>query len=524
MEKIRLARSASVVGISTFTSRVLGLVREIVILNMFGRHLTDAFYAAFRLPNTLRYLMGEGALSAAFIPVFSDCLRNRSKKEAWELATAVLASLVIVSSIIVIIAVVCAPWIVHALLAGFRSDPEKLSLTVSLTRWMFPYLIFVSLVALCMGILNSLHHFAVPSLAQAAFNLTIIFSTIFLAPRWGLRAQDHIFAVAIGVLLGGVVQLGIQIPVLQRKGFYLVVGKIWNHPELRRIIRLIIPALAGLAVYHVNLVVDNLFASFLPEGSVTYLFAANRLIQFPIGTFAIGISTVAFPLMAGFAVAGDMPRLKEALNYALRLAFFITIPAGVGLIVLGRPIIQLLYERGEFLLDRSTDPTYWAVIFYSLGVFAVGGVSVVVRCYYSLEDTRTPLRIAVIAVASNIVLDYLLMGPLKHGGLALATSIAQMVNLGLLLWLLRRKIGCLGLRKVGVSLAKILLSTAVMALVSWVTFRAMSYVMPGAGFTAKSARVFIPLGAGFLGYLAFAYILKTAELAELWHEFRRRGA
>lgn len=318
--------------------------------------------------------------------------------------------------------------------------------------------------------------------------------------------------------------MGMQIPVLKRKGFHLVFGKIWNHPDLRRIVRLIVPALAGLAVYHVNLVVDNLFASFLPEGSVTYLFAANRLIQFPIGTFAIGISTVAFPLMAGFAVAGDMPKLKEALNYALRLAFFITIPAGVGLIVLGKPIIQLLYERGEFLLDRSTDPTYWAVLFYSLGVFAVGGVSVVVRCYYSLEDTRTPVRIAAIAVASNVLLNYLLMGPLRHGGLALATSIAQTINLGLLLWLLRRKIGCLGLRRVGESLAKILSSTAVMAFIAWIAFRAMSYVAPGAGFTAKSARAFIPLGAGFLGYLAAAYILKAAELSELWHEFRRRKA
>ena len=522
MQKVGLARSASVVSAATLASRILGLAREIIVLKMFGRHLTDAFYAAFRLPNTFRYLMGEGALSAAFIPVFSDYLRNRSKREAWELASAVMVSLMVVSGAVVILAMICAPWIVRLLLAGFSADPEKFALTVSLTRWMFPYLIFVSLVALCMGILNSLQHFAVPSLAQAAFNLTVILSTVFLAPRWGARGQDRIFAVALGVLIGGVVQLGMQIPVLRRKGFFLVVGKVWNHPELRRIVRLIIPALAGLAVYHVNLLIDNLFASFLPEGSITYLFAANRLIQFPIGTFAIGISTVAFPLMAGYAVAGDMARLKETLNYALRLAFFITIPAAAGLIVLGRPIIQLLYERGEFLLDRSTDPTYWAVLFYALGVFAVGGVSVVVRCYYSLEDTRTPVRIAAIAVTANIILDYLLMGPLRHGGLALATSIAQCINLGLLLWLLRQKIGRLGLRKIGASVAKILLSTAIMALVAWVVFKAMSRVALGAGFMGKSARAFIPLCAGALGYLATAYTLKAPELGELWQEFRQR--
>jgi len=524
MEKIRLARSASVVGAATLASRILGLVREIVILKMFGRHLTDAFYAAFRLPNTLRYLMGEGALSAAFIPVFSGYLRNRSRREAWELATAVTLVLAIISSCIVILAIVFAPWVVSLLLWGFKHDPQKFALTISLTRWMFPYLIFVSLVALCMGTLNSLGHFAMPSLAQAAFNLTVILSAIFLAPRWGASGQERIFAVALGVLLGGVVQLGMQIPVLRRKGFRLVVGRVWSHPELRRIVRLIIPALAGLAVYHVNLVVDNLFASFLPEGSITYLFAANRLIQFPIGTFAIGISTVAFPLMAGYAVAGDMARLKEALNYALRLAFFITIPAGAGLIVLGRPIIQLLYERGEFLLDRSTDPTYWAVLFYALGVFAIGGVSVVVRCYYSLEDTRIPVRIAAIAVLANIILDYLLMGPLRHGGLALATSIAQTINLGLLLWFLRQKIGRLGLRKVGVSLTKIVLSTAIMALVAWIVFRAVSGMAPGPGLADKSARVFIPLVAGTLAYVVIAYVAKAPELHELWQEFRRRNA
>jgi putative peptidoglycan lipid II flippase len=524
MEKIRLARSASVVGAATLLSRILGLAREMIILKLFGKHLTDAFYAAFRLPNTLRYLMGEGALSAAFIPIFSDYLRNRGKREAWELATAVMLSLLVASSLIVCAGMLFAPWIVRLLLAGFAGDPQKIALTVSLTRWMFPYLIFVSLVALCMGILNSLGHFAMPSLCQAAFNFTVILAAVFLSPRWGASGQERIFAVALGVLAGGTVQLAMQIPVLRMKGFHLEVGGVWNHPELRRIFKLMIPAIAGLGVYHVNLIVDNLFASFLAEGSVTYLFAANRLIQFPIGTFAIGISTVAFPLMAGYAVSGDMPRLKEALNYALRLCFFITIPAAAGLVVLGKPIIRLLYERGEFLADGSTDPTYWAVMFYSLGVFAVSGVSVVVRCFYSLQDTTTPVRIAVVAVAANVVLDWVLMGPLRHGGLALATSLAQCINLTLLLWMLRLKVGKLGLRMVGRSLGKIVVSTAVMAAVSWLVFRWVAYGVPGDELGLKALRVFVPLLAGMAGYFTVAHLVSAPELPELVQEFRRRRA
>lgn len=519
MAKVSLARSASVVGGATLLSRILGLIRDVLILKMFGRGLTDAFYAAFRLPNTLRYLMGEGALSAAFIPVFSDYLHRKSWRECWELATAVLLCLLIVASAVTLVGVIFAPWIVRVALAGFSSNPEKFRLTVSLSRWLFPYLIFVSLMALCMGILNSLKHFMVPALAQAAFNLVIIITAIFLAPRWGARGEERIFALAVGVLVGGAVQLAMQFPVLRSSGFSFVVGRVWTHPEIRRIFRLIVPALAGLAVYHVNLLVDNLFASFLAEGSITYLYAANRLIQFPIGTFVIGISTVAFPMMAGYAVSGDMRKLKEAMNYALRLAIFITIPAGVGLMVLGKPIIRLIYERGEFLMEHSTDPTYWAVLFYSVGVCAFGGVSIVVRCFYSLEDTRTPVKVGCVALCSNIALDYLLMKPLAHGGLALATSLSSFLNVTVLLWLLRVKIGPLGLRAVGITVLKTCAATLVMAIVSWAVWWRVAAAAPGDHLGGKVLVVFVPLLAGVLGYVVTALLLGSHELRELWHEF-----
>ena len=524
---MRIARSASVVGLATLVSRILGLARDMIILKIFPPMLTDAFYAAFRIPSTLRYLMGEGALSAAFIPVFSDYLRNKSRREAWELVTAVMIVLLAATGVIVAAAVVFAPWIVRVALWGWATKAataEKFRITVGLTRMLFPYLIFVSLVALCMGVLNSLKHFAMPALSQAAFNAVLIFSALVIAPRWGARPDEHVFALGLGVLFGGAVQLAMQIPVLRRKGFTLVIGRVWTHPEIRRIVRLMIPATIGLAVYQVNLLVDNLVASLLPEGSVTYLYAATRLIQFPMGTFVIGISTVAFPLMAGYAVSGDLGKLKEAMNYAMRLSFFIIIPAATGLMVLGRPIIRLLYERGQFLAAGSTDPTYYALLFYSLGLFAAGGVSVVVRCFYSLEDTRTPVRVACVAVGANIVLDFALMVPFKHGGIAFATSVSSFINLSLLLWLLRKKVGKLGLRRVGDSLLKIAAATAAMAAVAWGVSRVVAAHTAADHLGGKSSRVFVPLVAGIAAYALTALAVKSPELGELWQEFRRRKA
>ena len=525
MEKIPLARSASVVGGATFLSRVLGLVRDMLILSMFPSWITDAFYAAWRFPNTLRRLIGEGALSAAFIPVFSEYLHKRSKREVWELASAVMLLLLMLSALVAALAVIFAPWIVRLMLRGWVADAEKFRITVCLTRWLFPYLIFISLVALCMGILNSFRHFIMPALAPAVLNLVIILSAFFLAPRFGPRPENRIFAIAAGILVGGALQLAIQFPVLRRKGFSFIWGRGWRHPALKRIIGLMIPAVAGLAVLQVNLVVDNLLASFLEQGSVTYLYAANRLIQFPMGIFAIGISTVVFPLMAGYAVAGDIPRLKEALNYALRLVFFITIPAAAGLMVLGKPIISLLFAHGEFLRQGSTDPTNWALLFYSVGLFAYGGVAIVVRGFYAVEDTRTPVRVGCVAVVANIVFDLILMGPMKQGGLALATSIASILNLVILLFLLRKKMGKLGMRSLFVSLSKVLPAAAVMAIVCALVLCSLPVAGEEAGVKLKAVRALVPVLAGLAAYGAAAFLLRARELKELHSAFRqnRRG-
>lgn len=522
-EDIPLVRSASVVGAATLLSRVLGLVRDMLILGLFSSPITDAFYAAWRFPNTLRRLMGEGALSAAFIPVFSEQLQKRSRREVWELASAVMISLLTLSALVAAAGIVFAPWIVRVMLWGWAGDAEKLALTVRLTRWLFPYIVFISLVALCMGILNSFRHFTMPALAPAALNLVIILFALFLCPRFGERQEDRIFVIAVGILVGGAVQLAMQFPVLLRKGFVFVRGKVWRNPELVRIAKLMLPAVAGLAVLQVNMLIDNLLASFLEEGSVTFLYTANRLIQFPMGIFAIAISTVVFPLMAAYAVAGNIPRMKEALNYALRLVFFITIPAAAGLMVLGKPIISLLFEYGAFLRDGRTDPTNWALIFYSVGLFAYGGVAVVVRAFYSLEDTRTPVRVGCVAVAANIILDLVLMGPLRHGGLALATSLASILNLVLLLFILRKRLGKLGLRTVFLSLAKVGAATSVMALVCGGVLLSLPAAAGSSGVGFRAVKALVPMAAGIVSYLAVAFLLGARETGELVQGFIKRG-
>jgi putative peptidoglycan lipid II flippase len=523
MEKIPIVRSASVVGGATLLSRVLGLVRDMLILSLFGSYVTDAFYAAWRFPNALRRLMGEGALSAAFIPVFNEYLKKRGRREVWELASAVMLCLLIASAVVTVVAIVLAPWIVRIMLRGWVADVEKFRLTVSLTRWLFPYLIFISLMALCMGILNSFGHFTMPALAPAVLNLVIILSTICIAPRMGPDPQNRIFAIAMGVLVGGAVQLAMQFPSLIKRGFTFIWGRGWYHPGLKRIIGLMIPAVGGLAVLQVNLIVDNLLASFLEEGSVTYLYAANRLIQFPMGIFGIGIATVVFPLMASYAVAGDFPRLKEALNYALRLVLFITIPASAGLMVLGRPIISLVFGHGAFLRDGSTDPTNWALLFYAVGLFAYGGVAVIIRCYYSFEDTRTPVRVGCVAVIANIVLDLILMGPLRHGGLALATSLASILNFALLVWLLRKKLGKLGLREVVISMVKIVVATALMATICYYTLCFISGRATGTDLVDKAVRALVPLCAGLISFPLLSFLLRARELDELWDAIRHRS-
>jgi putative peptidoglycan lipid II flippase len=457
-EHRKLIRATGVVSMATFVSRILGLVREAVIAYLFGASLAaDAFFMAFQIPNMLRRLLAEGSLSASFIPVFTEFYRNKGKQKAWELSAVTICIVSIILLLVTVVGVVSAPLIVKLVAPGFKAVAEKQELTALLTRIMFPLIFCIGLAALFMGILNSLQHFLAPALAPALFNICIIGSAVCLAPQF----EKPVVALAIGVLLGGVAQLLFQLPFLRQKGMKFKINFNLDHPVLRQVGRLMLPAILGLAVYEINGFIDRVLASLLPPGSVSYLNYANRLFQFPLGLFGIALGTAILPTLSRQAADGDLNSLKDTFSLGLRLVLFVSTPAMVGLMILGKPIIQLLFQRGEFGY-AATLASADALFCYALGLCAYAGVKVIVPVFYSLQDTKTPVKISIIAMTANIILNLILMGPLKHAGLALATSLSGMINAGWLIYALRKRLGLLGGRLILASFGRIALASAVM--------------------------------------------------------------
>ncbi len=382
---------------ATFASRVLGLIRDVIIARLFGATaVADAFYVAYRIPNILRELFAEGSMSSAFIPVFTEYRTTRTKQDAWELASAMFTTLLTVVISITILGIIAAPAIAWLIAPGFHDDPEKLAMTTLLTRIMFPYLLFISLAALAMGILNSMRAFAAPALAPVFFNLFIIGCALFLAPQ----LDDPIIGVAIGVVAGGAAQFAMQLPGLALRkmlfGFRFEPG----HPGVRRIGALMLPTLAGLSVAQVNILISTILASNF-DGGPTYLFYAMRLIQFPLGIFGIALATAILPTLSTQAAEGALDALRDTLGFGIRMILFIIVPAMVGLMLLRVPIIQLVFQHGAFT-SQDTAATAMALLCYAVGLWAFGGVRIIVAAYYSLQDTKTPAIAAVIAVAARI--------------------------------------------------------------------------------------------------------------------------
>jgi putative peptidoglycan lipid II flippase len=457
-------QATGVVAGATLLSRILGYVRDMVMAYFFGAGpAADAFIAAFRIPNLLRRLFGEGSLSIAFVPVFSEVLTRKGRREAYALAGAGMGLLSLVVVAVAVVGVLASPLIIRLVAPGFVEDPAKLSLTILLTRIMFPYICFVALVALCMGILNVLGHFAAPALAPVFLNLAMI-AGVFIAAQISPHPKVRVVGLSIGVLLGGLLQLLLQIPPLVNKGL-----RFWRelrlyHPALKRIGRLMLPTIFGAAVYQINILVGTLLASLLPAGSVSYLYYADRLVQFPLGIFAIALATAVLPSLSRQAAQADLAGLAHTFRHALQLVLFITVPAMVGLILLREPIVTLLFQRGDFD-PVTTRLTAVALLYYGLGLWAFAAVRILVSTFYALQDTRTPVITATLAIAANIVLGILLMRPLAHGGLALATALSSMLNLLLLVLALRRRLGVLGWRTIAFSAVKTALNAALMGAV-----------------------------------------------------------
>ena len=516
-ENAQITRALSVVGLSTLASRILGLVREMVIAFYFGAGLaTDAFFVAFQIPNTFRRLMAEGSLTISFIPVFSDTMIKKGRQEALTLANTAFTFLTLILVILTIGGIVFASPLVKILVPGYREIPNKIELTVFLTRTMFPYIFFISLVALCMGILNSLRHFAAPALAPVLLNLSMIFSLVILYPYFHLP----IMALAIGVILGGFLQLSFQVPFLRKKGINLVSNFDFRNPGLRKIRKLMVPAIFGSAIYQINIYIIRFLASFLPQGSVSYLFYASRLMEFPLGIFVFALSSAVLPSLSSLAAKNESAKLKEVFLFSFRLAMFIVIPAMVGLAVLRIPIIHILLQRGSFT-PETTIQTAVALLYYALGLWAIAGVRVAVPVFYALHDTKTPVKVGAVCVLANILFSLLLMGPLKHGGLALALSLSSILNLALLVMLLRKKIGPLKMGSVIHSLGKTILASLGMGVFSYFICFRIDWLTSGCLFL-KITHLGGAIGGGVLVYLVLAYFFRCPELGNLKKTFQRR--
>lgn len=515
-EKQRVAKAAGVVGAATLASRVGGFLRDVVIAYFFGAGpAADAFFVAFRIPNLLRRLFAEGTLTIAFIPVFTEVLRKKGKEEAFLLARSTYSLLAMALLLVSIAGVVYAQELVRVMAPGFSPDGESFTLAVKLTRLCLPYIFFISLVALAGGVLNSLGHFFAPAAAPALLNLSIIASSF----AFSSYVDPPVLALAIGVLLGGVAQLLFQLPYLRAKGVSLRPGWNFRNPELVRIARLMLPAAFGAAVYQLAVFINTVLASLLPTGSVSYLYYADRLIQFPLGIFAIALSTAVLPSLSRQAADNDHGALVETMGFGLRLTLFINLPAMVGLLVLAEPLVLLLFARGEFGA-ASAAHTAKTLLGYSVGLWAVAGVRSVVPAFYALKDTKTPVYVAAVSLLVMVGASLALMGPLQSAGLALATSLGGVANLAGLLYMLRRKLGRLGAKRILISVSYMLAGCLLMALAVYLVAYLPDWG-PYGGFARRVARPLLAVVAGALVYLAAAAVLKMPELGETLRIFRR---
>jgi putative peptidoglycan lipid II flippase len=515
-ETARMTKAAGIVGAATLLSRILGFVRDVIVAWFFGAGLAaDAFFVAFRIPNLLRRLFAEGSLTISFIPVFTEHLSRNGRQDAFALARCACWLLSLALAAVAVAGILLSPLIVKVIAPGFFSCPEKFDLTVLLTQIMFPYIFFIGLVALCMGILNALGHFTAPAFAPVLLNLAMISAVLLVSPH----LEKPAVGLAIGVVVGGVLQLGLQIPFLVRRGFRLAVRGPLYHPAIKRIGVLMTPAVFGAAVYQINIVVGTLLASLLPEGSVSYLYYADRLVQFPLGVFGIALATAVLPTLSRQAAVEDMEGFRSSFAYALKLVFFITMPAMTGLIVLKEPIVRLLFQRGAFD-PATTRLTAEALLYYAVGLWAFSAVRIVVSTFYALQDTKTPVKIAIFSLLMNIGLSILLMGPMRHGGLALATSLASVTNLILLLRALKKRLGRIGARDILGSLFRSTASAAVMGGAIGVV--ALWGVPKYAGCTWHLV-VWLSgsVVAGSLLYGACAFVFRSRELLAMVDTVRR---
>jgi putative peptidoglycan lipid II flippase len=506
-----LARSAGLVSVATMASRLLGLLRDQVLLLSFGAgDRLDAYKVAFRLPNLIRDLFAEGAMSAAFVPAFTRELQQRGKAAAWDLGSVVMSGLIVATGLISVVAVLVAEPLTRWIAGGYAEVPGKLELTTGLTQVMFPFLVLIAVAVACMGMLNALRWFFVPALAPAMFNVATIASVFLIVPLMPWLGWDPMIGLAIGTLLGGLAQIAVQWPALRREGFRFRFKFAPRDPRFLSIVALIVPGTVGLAAVQVNQLINVSLATGEGTGAVTYLDFAFRIMYLPIGLFGVSIATAALPDISRFAASGDRDQVRVAVSQAVRLMLMLNVPATFGLIALAVPIIELLVEYKK-VTSADTLGMATALACYAPGLVGYSAVKIASPTFYAFKDARTPVTISLISIAVNIVLNLTLVRVMSYRGLALGTGIAALVNAFSLFWLLRRRLGGLEDRRLLVAFMKILVASLIMAVAAWGTEAWLSSVWIADHAIARLFRVGAAVTVGLATLAAGAKLLRLHE-------------
>ena len=521
-----LVHAAGSISAAVSLSRITGMVREVVMARLFGAGaIYDAFLLGMRIPNLARNLFAEGSLSSAFVPVFSQYLAKRGRAEAARLSSAVATGLILAVSVVCLLGILFSPQLVTLLAPGFAAVPGKRELAIRLTRILFPFLALVAVAAQAMGVLNACNRFGIPALASTFFNLGSLAVGLGLGFTLGRRSpQSLIVWMAVGVLAGGVIQLLWQFPSLRREGFLNPPRWDFAHPGLRRIARLMLPALLGNAALQINVMVNTNLASSITgpngqviSGPVSWLGYAFRFLQLPLGLFGASIASAMLPEISRAAAAHRMDEFRSVLRRALGLMLLLTIPSSAGLIVLGPSMIGAIYEGGRFQ-SADTRQTALALAFYSIGLAGYSAVKILAPVFYSLDDGRTPMLVSLGSVALNLALalSFVRRAGMGHAGLALSTSLAALAGAAALFALLGARVRGLGARPLGLSLLKISSASAAMALACYLSSSCVRAAV-GAGRAAYLADVAVSVPLGAAVFYAAARLLAVPELETVSH-------
>jgi putative peptidoglycan lipid II flippase len=511
MEDKTLAKHAGKTAFGTICSRILGYIRDMFVANLFGVGIfADAFYAAFRIPNLFRRMFGEGSFSAAFIPVFSHYLHTKDKDETQNFLNAIFTVLLIILVVISIFGIVFSPILTKVLVWGFSDNPVKMQITIELTRLMFPFIVFICLAAFLLAILNTLHSFFIPALAPSSLSVSEIFYILAISPL--ILPGNQIKGLALSVILGGALHFFVQYPKLKHLGWHLKFKINLKHPGIKQVALLMIPSLVGLSVDQINAFVDNICASFLGNGPVSALYYSNRLMQMPLAVFGLAFATASLPAMSKAYAKKDIVTLKNSLNYSIRFTIFTLMPAAVGLMVIGLPIVKLLFEHGKFNALGSIM-TNKALFFYSLGLPAYAISKIFANAFYSFQDTKTPVKTAIVAMIVHVFLCIILMKPMGVRGLALSTAVSSYFNFIILASSLRKRIGNIGIKLIIISFFKSFIASICTGIVAWHACKVSTNLF---------LSVPIAILTGVIVFIVVSYILKSEELKSFKYIFLKK--